>query len=502
MDIWIDGTWLEIDKFYIGREGVLREATIFNEVTVPESTLTFTVNGNFEPWVELTSGSSAVISWYENGELIGTGPTPTLNGSGSRTIQCSSTNMNDIVMINLGFDSSEDAGRYNIGPSYNWENQQVTAVSGLQNAPNLVRFCASHAPFTGGIDFSGLSKLEYIECFLSNVRSVNLTGCTSLIRLCLESTMVSNLDLNPVRNSLYDLRAANQRVSALHFETLAGPMNNLYHYCVRDQVVTNSIPFSQLPVIEEMWNWNTHQSYADTPISPVARSMAMYENTFDQSSVDRILDGLVNNSNEGAYSGLYLLGSSAPSAAGIENARILRNRGWNVEITGGIPDPENSEESGSGSAWYPGYPTGASTVTTDDASDYSLGQRFNITANGTITHVCYYQVGNLITRPVFLWDFFSNELLWSGTHEDTAGWNAVPITPIHVNAGRQIMPAYRKPSGANMWYVASRNYPWPVSKTGIEAVASGMFSTNYQLIPNSSHQDSSYFADIIFVPDP
>ena len=48
------------------------------------------------------------------------------------------------------------------------------------------------------IDFSGMADLEFIECFHSDISTIDLTGCNSLVRLCLESCRVSYLDLNPV----------------------------------------------------------------------------------------------------------------------------------------------------------------------------------------------------------------------------------------------------------------------------------------------------------------
>ena len=318
------------------------DSRLIYDPTPPDAGLVVftTSGGTFAPTIQLVSGSTATVEWLDaTGNLLASGLTPSITGETVIHMRCS--NYDDIATVNLGFNSNDDAGRYNIGASYNKAATDVTGVSGLSYLPNLVRFMAASTQLTGHVDFSGLAHLEYIECFVSRVQSVDLTGCTSLIRLCLEQTWCSSLDLNPVRHTLRDLRAANQTHNggSLTFVPLDGPMEALYHYCIRDQVAINIYSFANLPVIEEFWAWNTHQSVAiDQPISPVARSFPLNGNTYNQASVDNILLGLATNSSAGSYSTVELSGSAAPSSAGLAAARTLVARGWTVTVTGGIPD--------------------------------------------------------------------------------------------------------------------------------------------------------------------
>ena len=295
-----------------------------------------TAGGVFAPVIELASGSSATIEWLDtNGTIITTGLTPSITGYAQVRMRCS--NYADITTVNLGYNVNEDAGRYSPGASYNKYSTDITGIEGLSNLTGLVRFMAAGTQLTGHVDFTGLSALEFIECFNARVQSVDLTGCTSLIRLCLEANSLSNLDLNPVRNNLRDLRSAVQSTPSLTFTTLDGPMAQLYHYCIRDQTVLNIIPHAQLPVIEEHWAWNTGQTTSDAPTSPLLRSYASYGNAYDQTSVDLILTTLAGLITNGAWRSVDLSGGAEPSAAGWTAVTTLRNNGWTVNVAGTEP---------------------------------------------------------------------------------------------------------------------------------------------------------------------
>lgn len=303
-----------------------------------------TAGGVFAPVIELASGSSATIEWLDtNGTIITTGLTPSITGETVIHMRCS--NYDDIATVNLGFNSNDDAGRYNIGASYNKAATDITGVSGLSYLPNLVRFMAASTQLTGHVDFSGLAHLEYIECFVSRVQSVDLTGCTSLIRLCLERTWCSSLDLNPVRHTLRDLRAANQTHNggSLTFVPLDGPMDVLYHYCIRDQSTVGQYSLGQLPLIEEYWAWGNGQSAMATgAVSPVIRSVPLHGNAYDQASVDRIISSIRSVATSGGQ--LDLSGSATPSSAVISDIAWLRAHGWTVTlssepVTPTLPEP-------------------------------------------------------------------------------------------------------------------------------------------------------------------
>ena len=347
MRVSVNGEWRDVAVMGIGDGDQLLPVTIFGDgpFVLPDvSPVTFTVTGptTFEPFIEATGE----IEWYEHDLVVGAGPQPSIDlDSGSHQIAMrvrahagGLSAMASVTTVNLGFNHTEDAGQYNIGPDYDWPTQSVTAVEGLGVLTEMERFCAAHCPIEGRLDFTGCVALEYIECFQADVQAVTLTGCDSLIRLCLENCRVAGVpntvDLNPVRTTLRDLRGADQRGvvvgSVLTFATLAGPLENVYHFCLRDQPLGNAPGLGSLPAVEEYWCWDTGQTVAETPISPVARSFPLYDNDFDQASVDRILVGLRDHSLAGAYSMVDLRGSAPPSSAGVAAAATLTSRGWTV----------------------------------------------------------------------------------------------------------------------------------------------------------------------------
>lgn len=249
----------------------------------PPPPVTFTTTGaTFAPKVWQVTDSPNVIEWVNTvtDAVVGTGPTPSISfgSAGVRTIEMRCTRPQDVLTLNVGYSTGHDTGNYlpggNGGESnpenYNHPPQRVRAVTGLTSLTNLVHFMAAGNPgdptltvtdrLNGFVDFSGLAHLEHIECAYARVSSTDLTGCTSLIRLCFEENNFqgNQLDLNPVRATLRDIRMAFQ--NGVSFVPLTGPLSNLYHLCVRSQPITNMPQFADLPAISEHWTWDNGQS--------------------------------------------------------------------------------------------------------------------------------------------------------------------------------------------------------------------------------------------------
>jgi hypothetical protein len=298
----------------------------------------FTTTGaTFAPAIELTSGSSAAVTWQDAaGTTLATGLAPTISfGSvATRTVRMHVTNYAQVKTVNLGFSNLDDTGRVGPGAGYNKSPEAVSGVTGLTNLTGMVQFMAAHTVLTGALDFTGCAALLYIECFQARVTAVTLTGCTSLTRLCLESCRVSALNLNPVRTTLTDLRAAGQQApsTSLTFTVLTGSLPQLWHYCCHDQPIVNPIPHSQLPVIEQWWTWNDGQTTSDSPISSVISSYEATGNVYDQASVNRILVAINTLQPGAAPSGgtINIPSGAAPSGAGATAKTALISRGWVV----------------------------------------------------------------------------------------------------------------------------------------------------------------------------
>jgi hypothetical protein len=278
-----------------------------------------------------------------------------------------------VLTFNLGFNHVDDAGTYNMGARHDKAGQAVVLVENLSRLTGLRRFAAAHTPLTGSLDFTGCSRLQYIECFHSDVQSVDLTGCVSLIRLVVEQTNLTTLNLNPVAANLRDLRGAVQQSGRLTFTPLTAPLAALYHFCVVEQTVVNHPAPAQLPVVEERWDRITNQSGALTSASSALRSLLTSGNhyttadltnqfpvgrnaTLDVSSNDLTAVNLTgcsglgdinlskNSLSPAAVDGILALvaswgtpggvlnlsANSLPSMDGVASRETLTGRGWNV----------------------------------------------------------------------------------------------------------------------------------------------------------------------------
>ena len=358
-------------------------------------TLTITTAGaTFSPRVWLRSGATGTVEWQDStGTILAVGLEPTINfgTAASRTVRMIASNADDVETINFGFDSNDDAGRYNIGSAYNHPFQLITAVSGLTNFPRLKNFCAA-SRYTNGVnrlsgvlDCTNLAYLEHIECYQAQLTNVVLTGCVSLVRLCLESNRINNgtLNLNPVRSNLRDLRAA--ECGGVNFAALSGPLSALYHFCVRDQLVTGVPSAANFPALEEMWIWGTQQTGTLTVPSRVTSLIAYAPNSFTAVVVENpasVVSGqhfdfsnvatlaAVTMAANHRFTGILLNGcalpqaqvdaviaavdawgtsngtlnltggtNGAPSASSSAAVSALRGRNWTVTYNGSIPVP-------------------------------------------------------------------------------------------------------------------------------------------------------------------
>lgn len=295
-----------------------------------------------EPVVELVEGSAAGVAWVDldSGAPLGTGIAPRLDTAGVRRVgltvsRGSQPVFDEVTTLNLGFHRDDDYGRLSLDSAYEHDPQPVTGLGELGLLTGLVRLCAARTPMAGRLDLSGLAHLEHVECYRSEIDEVDLTGCSSLVRLVVEDCRLSDLDLGPVRGSLQDLRAAIQRSDGLTFASLDGPMESLYHYCVREQAVRGLLPHAHLPVVEEYWVWGTGQESCDAPVSPLLTSYLARDNPLDQVSVDAVLVGLaahVEKAGRVDLSGTSPddVSAAEPSGSGQAAADALETSGWRV----------------------------------------------------------------------------------------------------------------------------------------------------------------------------
>ena len=248
-----------------------------------------TVSGaSFSPVVELGDGSDATVVWYveeTDASYDGLSPTFVFKTQAVRHVRMTAAYpdgtdaFGDVVTFNVGFDHTQDAGEYNIGSGYDYPVQPVSGIDGVNRMTGLVRFLAATPTLSGALDFTGMQALEYIECYGAKVSSVDLTGCTGLVRLCMENNDLAVLDLNPVSDCLRDLRLSGNQ-STVTFVQLRSPMKQLYHYCAQGETVIHHPLGTQLPVIEEWWDWNSGQAGELRIRSDVVNSVITSQNAW------------------------------------------------------------------------------------------------------------------------------------------------------------------------------------------------------------------------------
>jgi len=365
-------------------DGFTQTITIFSSPTsvnknYPNYVRITTTGAKFSPLVELTSGSVATVNWEVEGGATYTGLNPTIDfgSAGTRYVRMSVSNgdvnaIKDVVTFNVGFDHKQDAGRYNLGSTYDYTPQSVSNIQFTNGMINLKRFLSATPTLVGGLDFTGMSKLEYIECYGAEVTSVKLTGCTSLIRLCMEGNDLASLDLNPVAGNLYDLRMSGNR-SPITLTPLYSPMAHLYHYCAQSETVIDHPTGTQLPVVEEWWDWKSGQTgvlsvrssvlqtlysegnnWASVDLTnqfPAGRggtanlqnnqissiilkgcegltNLNLHNNLLSQTAVDGLLTEIESwGTSKGT---LNISGNAPPSSEGEAKKDLLINRGWTV----------------------------------------------------------------------------------------------------------------------------------------------------------------------------
>lgn len=321
--------------------------------------VTITTTGStFEPVIELVPGSAAVVTWScpGFGDEVGLTPTFAFGSSATRTVTMTVTGGGgpaDVTLLNMGYDPDFDVGNYMPSASLAKDPEAISGLGNVHELTGLIYLLADDTALGGALDLSGMAALMYLQLAHTNVTSLDLTGCTALIRLQAEGANLSGLDLNPVAGNLRDLRAAVQQgPGPFVFATLTSPLVYLYHYCVRDQRLTNSIPLHQMPSLEEFWAWNCDipgsldgggntllrdvRAFGNrlTAINFAGCSglayVELFFNLLGSAQVDKLLADIDAFGTSEGY--LDVSVNTAPSAGGDAHVTALEARDWTVSV--------------------------------------------------------------------------------------------------------------------------------------------------------------------------
>ncbi|AKB78289.1 hypothetical protein MSHOH_1806 [Methanosarcina horonobensis HB-1 = JCM 15518] len=342
---------------------------------VPEGNITFVTTGSsFSPIITVTGNPEIQWKFGDGSTSDSTSPNVNFGSEGTRANTLVVTPWSAVTKINIGYDGSD--GGVTPGPNTieNLKNQNVIAVTGLENvAPYLQVWASSYNPVTE-LDFSNFTALHTIEClYCTSLETIRLHNVPSLTRLCLEHCNISYLDLSEAP-SLADLRGASQ-LSSTYTINWGDTGAQVWHICVRDNPQMNStFPVNQFPLLEEFFIWNCNQNgtlnLTSTNLKSVLLSNNYYtavnfsgcfpagrkcilnidnnnltsldisndpgllhlnvsRNSLDQTAVDGILQTLdAYDTSDGS---LDLTGNAAPSVIGMAYANNLTSRGWEVK---------------------------------------------------------------------------------------------------------------------------------------------------------------------------
>ena len=341
----------------------------------PEANITFVTTGSsFSPIITVTGNPEIQWVFGDGSTSDSTSPAVNFGSAGTRANTLVVTPWSAVTKINIGYDGSDGGVTPGSSTIENLKQQDVIAVTGLENvAPSLQIWASSLNPITA-LDFNNFTALHTIECFCcTSLSTIRLRNVPSLTRLCLETCNISYLDLSEAP-SLADLRGASQGSSTytINWGTTGA---HIWHICVRDNPqMTSTLPSSQFPILKDFYVWDGNQSgtlhLTSTNLKSVLSSNNHYNsanfsgcfpigikgtvnindnnltsldisndpgllylnasrNSQNQTAIDGILQTLDSyNTNDGS---LDLTGNAAPSITGIAHANNLTARGWKIQ---------------------------------------------------------------------------------------------------------------------------------------------------------------------------
>jgi hypothetical protein len=199
--------------------------------------ISFTTTGaTFAPFIEVAAGGR--ILWTYDDGATATVPTPSKNfgGAGTHVTSLKVTPWSALTKINVGYDGADS------GPTIinNRAQQNVSKLTGLQYATGLIILACSYNPITE-VDLSGLSNLQYFECFGTlSLASVILKDNVGMKRICVESDSVTELNFAEAPH-LEDIRGSLQAGARITINW-GSCGAALWHFCMRDEVHVNPIP--------------------------------------------------------------------------------------------------------------------------------------------------------------------------------------------------------------------------------------------------------------------
>lgn len=250
----------------------------------------------FEPMVEVDVGAEVLWSFPDGTTSQSVTPSKDFGTAETRQTSLYVNPFSALRLLNFGYVDAFDGS--NLGPEYEIDQQNVTAVEGITYATGLNVFCAMNNDALASLDFNGLLELTTVETYGSDgLLSIDLTGCTAITRLGIESCGLLSLDLSDCL-LLEDLRGSLNAFNEIVFGSV--PFDYLWHACIRNNAYTVNVDLTLFPVLIDCYLWTSQQTGAAVFTSEVLSSVLMYNNDFtsvDMSSCTRVGYGTINLNN-------------------------------------------------------------------------------------------------------------------------------------------------------------------------------------------------------------
>jgi hypothetical protein len=293
---------------------------------------------DFHPLIVLASGSAATVLWRFTGYGGGTVTTAPTSTDAAPSVAYTGTMLATLVVtpwsaleaIDLGYDGN-DSGKLYPPDSFKIPPQNVIQVQNLSLAKDsLITWCSSNNTGLTSLDFSGFSKLADLENFIgyssakSGLVSINLSGTTSLSRLCLENNNLASLDLSDCVK-LSDLRGALNEYTQITFPAVPQGSSLLWHLCVRDNAQYDvQLPDfgTAFPKIEELFIWNTNQKGVFVLPNQYLSSVQAFGNSYQSADLSGALFPYGGNLD---LSNNHLVSIKLDGAGGVGDIKLAQN---------------------------------------------------------------------------------------------------------------------------------------------------------------------------------
>jgi len=249
---------------------------IFKGTKIINPSMVFVSEGaTFSPVIEVEAGTTVLWEFADGTTSTAVNPTVDYTTTASRQNRLTVFPWSGLVGINIGYDGSDGGWAT---PAH-LAQQNVSSITGMSlAAASLEWFTCNRNPNLTFLDFTNFENMIQMEAYDAGLVNINLTGCTALRRLCLETCRLVALDISDCL-AIEDIRGALNQFSSINFGSVGA---YFWHICIRNNNYTSNIPHPrQFPMIREFFLWTSQQTgHLDMTENPRCTSVQVYQNQY------------------------------------------------------------------------------------------------------------------------------------------------------------------------------------------------------------------------------